>query len=74
VSRRLGFALLVAGALLFLVASSQRGGYDSFEGEMRATFSKSERSKRDFWGTARTVGLVAGVAGAVLAIAAGRKT
>ncbi len=72
--RRLGFVLLVAGGLLFLLASSKRGGYDSFEGQMRATFSKSERSTRDFWGAARTVGLVAAGAGAVLAIAGGRKT
>lgn len=70
--RRLGLVLLAAGAILFLVASSRRGGYDSFEGSVRATFSKSEREKRDFWGAARTVGLVAGLAGAVLAIAAGR--
>ncbi len=72
--RRLGFILLIAGALLFLVASSRRGGYDSFEGSMRATFSKSERSKRDFWSTAKTLGLVAAGAGAVLAIAGGRKS
>jgi hypothetical protein len=72
--KRLGVVLLVAGALLFLVASSKRGGYDSFEGSMRATFSKSERSTRDFWGAAKTVGLVAAAAGAVtLVIAAGRK-
>lgn len=60
--------------MLFLVASSRRGGYDSFEGSMRATFSKSERSKRDFWGTARTLGIVAGVAGAVALVVSGRRT
>ncbi|MGA7991311.1 MAG: hypothetical protein WCC53_07775 [Thermoanaerobaculia bacterium] len=72
--RRLGLVLLFAGALLFLMASSRRGGYDSFEGSMRATFSKSERSKRDFWGAARTVGIVAGVAGIVLVVVSGRKS
>lgn len=71
--KRLGFALLLCGAILFLVATSRRGGYESFEGSMRATFSKSERSKRDFWGAARIVGIVAAGAGAVLAIAGGRK-
>lgn len=72
--KRLGLALLLVGAVLFLVASSRRGGYDSFEGSMRATFSKSERSKRDFWGTARTLGIVAGVAGAVILVVSGRKS
>jgi hypothetical protein len=72
--RRLGLVLLLAGAALFLVASSRRGGYDSFEGSMRATFSKSERSTRDFWGAARTVGIVAGVVGIVLVAVSGRKS
>lgn len=72
--KRLGLVLLLAGTVLFLVATSRRGGYDSFEGSMRATFSKSERGKRDFWGAARTVGVVAGVAGVVLVLASGRKT
>ena len=36
---------------------------------MKATFSKSERGKRDFWGAARTVGIVAGVAGLVVLVA-----
>ena len=72
--KRVGLALLVAGALLFVVASSRRGGYESFEGSMRATFSKSEREKRDFWGAARIVGLVVAGAGAVVAVAAGRKS
>ena len=69
-SRRLGLVLVIAGAVLFLVASSRRGGYDSFEGSMRATFSKSERSKRDFWSAARTLGIVAGAAGAVVLVMA----
>jgi hypothetical protein len=73
VSKRLGLALLLGGVVLFLVASNLRGGYDSFEGSMRATFSKSERGKRDFWGAARTVGIVAGVAGVVLVIVSSRK-
>jgi hypothetical protein len=71
-SKRLGLVLLLAGLALFLVASSRRGGYDSVEGSLRATFSKSERSKRDFWGTARTVGIVAGAAGAVILVMAFR--
>lgn len=72
--KRLGVVLLIAGAALFLVASSKRGGYDSFEGSIRATFSKSERSTRDFWGAARTLGIVAGVAGAVVLVVSRRKT
>lgn len=73
-SKRLGLVLLLAGAALFLVASSRRGGYDSFEGSMRATFSKSERDKRDFWGATKTLGIVAGVAGAVILVLSARKT
>ncbi len=64
--KRLGLALVVLGAVLYLVASGKRGGYDSFEGSLRTTFSKSEREKRDFWGTAKIVALVAAGAGAVL--------
>ncbi len=64
--RRIGLALVVLGAILYLVAASKRGGYDSFEGSMRTTFSQSEREKRDFWGSARIVALVAAGAGAVL--------
>jgi hypothetical protein len=72
VSKRLGLALLLGGVILFLVASNLRGGYDSFEGSMRATFSKSERGKRDFWGASRTVGIVAGVAGLAVLVVSGR--
>ena len=71
--RRLGFILLGVGVALFLVATSLRGGYDSFEGSMRTTFSKSERGKRDFWGAAKGVGLVAAAGGAVLLVVGGRK-
>jgi hypothetical protein len=56
VSKRLGLALLLGGVILFLVASNLRGGYDSFEGSMKATFSKSERGKRDFWGVVSSPG------------------
>jgi hypothetical protein len=72
--KRLGLGLLLAGALLFLVGSSRRGSYDSVEGSLKATFSKSERSTRDFWGAARTVGIVAGVAGVILLILPARKS
>ena len=35
-SKRLGLALLLGGVILFLVATNLRGGYDSFEGSMKA--------------------------------------
>jgi hypothetical protein len=73
VKRQTGFVLLLAGGLLFIVASMRRGSYDSVEGSLKATFSKSERSTRDFWGAARTVGLAVGAVGAVLVIVSGRK-
>ena len=71
-SRRLGLVLVLAGAVLFLVASSRGGGYDSFEGSLRATFSKSERDKRDFWSAVRTLGIVGGAAGVVILVLASR--
>ncbi len=70
--KRLGLALVVVGAILYLVAAGKRGGYDSFEGSMRTTFSKSERGKRDFWGAAKVVALVAAGAGAVLVLVSRR--
>jgi hypothetical protein len=71
--RKIGLLLLVLGLAAFLVASSQRGGYESVEGKMKATFSSSERSKKDFWDTARWVFAGTAVMGVVFILLPGRK-
>ena len=71
--RRLGVIVLVLGLAGFLVASSKRGGYDSVQGALKATFSSEEKAKKDFWETARWVSLGAGVIGLVLVILPGKK-
>ena len=71
--RKLGIILIVIGLVGFLVASSQRGGYDTVQGALKATFSQSERSKKDFWETARWLFVGAGVIGIVLVLLPGKK-
>ena len=70
--RRLGVILLVIGLAGFLVASSQRSGYDSVEGKVKAAVSKEERSKKDFWETSRWLLLGAGIIGLVLVVFPGK--
>jgi uncharacterized protein YjeT (DUF2065 family) len=72
--RRIGIALLVIGLAGFLIASSQRGGYDSVEGALKTTFSKEERSKKEGWETLRWVGLGLAAVGVVLTVMPARKT
>jgi len=72
--RRLGLIVLVLGIAGFLVASSQRGGYDTVQGQIKATFSQSEKSKKDFWETARWLSVGVGVIGIVLVILPGKKS
>ncbi len=72
--RRIGIILLLLGLAGFLFASSQRSSYDSVEGTIRATFSKEERGKKDFWENTRWMSLGAGVIGLVLVILPGKKT
>ncbi|MFY9551972.1 MAG: hypothetical protein WAU32_12535 [Thermoanaerobaculia bacterium] len=72
--RRIGIALLVLGLAGFLIASSQRSGYDSVEGAIKTTFSSEERSKKEGWDTLRWVGLGLAVVGVVMTVAPGRKT
>ncbi len=72
--RRLGVIVLVVGLAGFLIASRQRGSYDSVEGAIKSTFSQQERGKKDFWETARWVCLGAGVIGLVLVILPGKRT
>ena len=71
--RRLGIILLVIGLAGFLVASSQRSGYESVEGKIKAAVSSEERRKKDFWENARWAFLGAGVIGLVLIVLPGKK-
>ena len=71
--RRNGLILLVVGLAVFLFASSQRSGYQSVEGTLKTTFSKSERSKSDLADTGRWVGLGVAVVGLVLVVLPQRK-
>ena len=70
--RRIGILLLVVGLAGFLLASSKRSGYDSVEGGFKAAFSSSERSKKDFWETARWICLGGAVMGLVLTVLPGK--
>jgi len=72
--RRLGIILLVIGLAGFLVASSQRSGYESVEGKIKAAVSSEERGKKDFWENARWAFLGAGVIGLVLIVLPGKKS
>jgi hypothetical protein len=71
--RRIGIALLVIGLAGFLLASSQRGGYDSVEGAIKTTFSSEERSKKEGWEVLRWVGAGLAVVGLVLVFVPGKK-
>jgi hypothetical protein len=71
--RKTGLFLLAIGLAGFLFASSQRGGYDSVEGALKSTFSSSERSKKDFWDTARWVMAGTAVMGVVFILLPGKK-
>jgi hypothetical protein len=71
--RKLGIVLIVIGLAGFLVATSQRGGYDTVEGKIKAAVSQEERSKKDFWDTARWLFVGAGVIGIVLTVLPGKK-
>ena len=71
--RRLGVMLIVIGVAGFLFASSQRGSYESLEGQFKAAVSQEERGKRDFWENARWLFVGAGVIGLVLIVLPGKK-
>ena len=71
--RRIALVLILLGVVGFLFASSQRSGYESVEGRMKATFSKEERSRRDTAGTGRWVALVVAAIGAALYLVPERK-
>ena len=71
--RRNGLILLAIGIVVFLVASSQRRSYDSVEGVLKTTFSKSERGKSDLADTGRWLGLGIAAVGLVLVVLPERK-
>jgi hypothetical protein len=71
--RRNGLILLAIGVVVFLVASSQRKGYDSVEGVLKTTFSKSERGKSDLADTGRWLGIGVAAVGLVLVFLPERK-
>lgn len=72
--RPIGIVLLVLGIVGFVVASSQRAGYDSVQGALKSTFSSSEKSKKEGWETARWLSLGAGVIGLVFVLLPGKKS
>ena len=72
--RRVGLVLLVIGLAGFLVASSQRGGYDTIQGALKTTFSQEEKSKKDLWESARWLFAGAGVIGLVFVLLPGKKS
>ena len=72
--RRIGILLLVVGLAGFVIASSQRGSYDSVEGSIKAVFSSEERAKKDAWETSRWIFVGVAVMGLVLTILPGKKS
>ncbi len=72
--RRIGIVLLIVGLAGFLVASSQRGSYDSVEGSLKAVFSSEERAKKDAWETGRWIFIGVAVMGVVLTVLPGKKS
>jgi hypothetical protein len=72
--RRLGIIVLVLGLVGFVLASRQRGGYDTVEGAIKSAVSTEERKKKDTWETLRWVSLGAAVFGAVLVLLPGKKS
>ena len=71
--RRIALVLVLLGVVGFLLASSQRSGYESVEGRMKTTFSKEERGKRDLAETGRWVALAVAAIGVVLFFVPDRK-
>jgi len=71
--RKAGIILIVIGVVGFLIASSQRGGFDTVQGQIKTTFSQEEKSKKEFWENARWLFAGAGVVGIVLTVLPGKK-
>ena len=72
-NRRLGIIVLVVGLAGFVLATTQRGGYDTLEGAIKTAVSSSERKKKDAWETIRWISLGAAVVGVVLIILPGKR-
>jgi hypothetical protein len=62
----MGLLLVVIGIAAFLLSNSQRSGYDTVEGKLKTTFSKSENENAKFWDMARWVGVGVAAFGAVM--------
>jgi len=71
--QRNGLILLVVGVLVFLFASSRRNSYQSVEGVLKTTFSKSERGKSNLADTGRWLGLGIAAVGLILVVLPQRK-
>lgn len=71
--RRLGVIVLVVGLAGFLLATRERGGYDTVEGKVRAAVSSEERKKKDTWEMLRWIALGVGVFGGVLVAFPGKR-
>jgi hypothetical protein len=72
--KRIGIILLVVGLIGFVLASSQRSGYNSVEGALKSTFSSSERSKKEGWEVARWVSAGLAAVGLILTFVPGNKS
>jgi hypothetical protein len=72
-NRRLGIIVLVIGLAGFVLATTQRGGYNTLEGTIKTAVSSSERKKKDAWETIRWLSLGAAVVGLVLVVLPGKK-
>ena len=72
--KRIGILLLVVGLIGFVLASSQRSGYNSVEGALKSTFSSSERSKKEGWEVARWASAGLAAVGLVLTLIPGNKS
>jgi hypothetical protein len=72
-NRRLGIIVLLVGLAGFVLATTQRGGYDTVEGAIKTAVSSSERKKKDAWETIRWLSLGAAVVGVVLVILPGKR-
>jgi len=72
-NRRLGIIVLVVGLAGFVLATTQRSGYNTVEGAIKTAVSSSERKKKDAWETIRWLSLGAAVVGVILVVLPGKK-
>jgi hypothetical protein len=72
--KRAGIILLVLGLVGFVLASSQRAGFDTVEGGIKQVFSSEERSKKEGWEIARWVSVGLAALGLVLTVVPAKKT